>query len=152
MEKETATYYSPDGNPANCYVDEQPEGYISEAEWLAAHPAPAPEPVPEPELSPGPDYEKRGENWWQIRFSKKDFLLLCGVPQVIKLEAVKASGNAAAQAVYTLLMASEYIDVTDPATIQLLEMLASSDAGNVLTAEDAARILQGVKYDETSVG
>jgi len=30
--------------------------------------------------------------------------------------------------------------------VQMVQMLASSAAGSVLTNEDAARILQGVKY------
>lgn len=136
-----ATYFSPGGNPE--IHDEKPEGYFTLEEWNELHPPQA------PEFNPGPDYEKRGEDWWKVRFSKKDFLLLCGVPQIIKLEAVIAGGNATAGAVHTLLMAAEYVDVTDSATAQMVGLLASESAGKVLTAEDAARILQGVKHVES---
>ena len=106
-------------------------------------PAPTPDPA---EFNPGPDYEKRGDEWWKIRFSKKDLLLLCGIQQVIALNTAINSGNALAKTVHDLLFASEFIDVTDPATVQMIEMLASETAGSVLTNDDAARILQGVKY------
>lgn len=44
----TAVFYSPDGNPEVWEIDaEKPEGYVSEAEWLKAHPRTAPEPSKE---------------------------------------------------------------------------------------------------------
>ena len=137
-------YYSPKGNLEEW--DEKPNNYFTPEEWFELHPP------QEPEFNPGPDYEKRGDDWWKVRFSKKDFLLLCGIPQVIKLEAVISAGNSTAKAVHTLLMAADYIDVTDPATVQMVGLLATEAAGNVLTAEDAARILQGVKHEEADSG
>jgi hypothetical protein len=106
---------------------------------------PAPEPDPM-EFDPGPDYIKRNDEWWKVRFSKKDFLLLCGIAQVTALNTAISSGNALAKTIHDFLFASEFIDVADPATVQMVQMLASSAAGSVLTNEDAARILQGVKY------
>ena len=98
--------------------------------------------------SPGPEYEWRDNEWWKVRFSKKDFLLLCGIPQIAHLNTVRRD-NAMAETVYTLLMAADFIDVTDPATAQMVGLLATGAAGNVLTAEDAARILAGRKYVES---
>jgi len=146
-----AVYYSPAGNPEVWVPGQEPEGYVTEKQWLESNQPPAPEPGPAM-FHPGSDYDKCGEDWWKVRFSKKDFLLLCGVPQIIRLEAAIASGNAAAKAVHTLLMAAEYIDVTDPATVQIVMMLASDATGNVLSTEDVSRILQGVKYEEAVVG
>ena len=133
------TYISSDGNPE--IHDEKPEGYFTVGEWNELHPP------QEPEWSPGPDHEKCGEDWWKVRFSKKDFLLLCGIPQIAALNTVRRD-NAMAETVYTLLMAADFIDVTDPATVQLVGLLATGSAGNVLTAADVARILQGVKHVE----
>jgi|GEM_PF-2976333 len=104
----------------------------------------APEPAP---ASPGDDYIFRDGDWWKLRFSKKDFLLLCGLPQIVKLNTAISAGNALAQTVHDLLFAADYIDVTDPATIQMVQMLTTEAAGSVLTAEQAAAILQGVKYE-----
>ena len=48
QDKQLATYYSPDGNPEVWEVEaEKPEGYLSEADWLKAHPRTAPEPSKE---------------------------------------------------------------------------------------------------------
>ena len=46
---EKATYYSPAGNPEVWRVGGQPDGYSTEAEWLAAHPPEVSEPDPEAE-------------------------------------------------------------------------------------------------------
>lgn len=42
------TFYSPKGNPE--IWNEKPDGYITQEEWDATHPAPEPEPVPLEEL------------------------------------------------------------------------------------------------------
>ena len=56
------------------------------------------------------------------------------------------SGNPLAKTIHDLLVTSEYIDVTDPATIQMVGLLATEAAGSVLSESQAAQILQGVPY------
>ena len=96
--------------------------------------------------SPGGDYSLIDGRWIKVRFSKKDFLLLCGIPQVAALNGAINAGNLMAKTIHDLLFAAEYIDVTDPATIQMVGLLASETAGHVLTQEQAATILQGVPH------
>lgn len=103
---------------------------------------------PEPEFNPGPDYQKIDGAWVKTRFSKKDFLLLCGIPLVTALNTAINAGNALAKTVHDLLFASEYIDLTDPATIQMLQLLTTAEAGGVLTEAQAQTILKGVIYEE----
>jgi len=127
--------------------------YNQEGHWQKiTSPGPLPDgwtvEPPEPPFTPGPEYEQRGEEWWKVRFSKKDFLLLCGIPQVAKLNVAVAAGNALAKTVHDLLMASEYIDVTDPDTGQMVQLLTTEAAGSVLTADQAETILKGTKYVE----
>ena len=43
-----STFYSPKGNPE--IWNEKPDGYMTQEEWDAAHPAPEPKPVPLEEL------------------------------------------------------------------------------------------------------
>ncbi len=141
-------YVNPDTGNHEIWADgDQPAGYITPEEWAAAHPVPEPEPAP---FNPGPEYVERADGWWKIRFSKKDFLLLCGVPRVVALNTAIAGGNMLAKTVHDLLFAAEYVDVTDPDTVQMIRLLTTPDAGSVLTAEQAAAILTGVKYEETA--
>lgn len=104
----------------------------------------APDPAP---ASPGQDYLFRDGDWWKYKFTKKEFLLLCGIPQVIRLNAVISAGNPVAKTVHDLLFASEYIDVSDSATVELVQLLVTDEASNVLTEEQASLILQGQKYE-----
>ncbi len=97
---------------------------------------------------PGDDYDLIDGRWVKVRFSKKDFLLWCGLEQVVKLNATRQS-NPTTETVYTLLMAAEFIDVTDPATVRMVQLLAMEAAGEVLTAEDVTRILAGEDYADT---
>jgi len=137
------TYISAEGNAE--VWDEKPEGYFTNEEWLAAHPA------TEPEFNPGPAYERREEGWWKVCFSKKDFLLLCGLSRVLALNTAINEGNALAKTVHDLLMAAEYIDLRDAATENMIQLLTTDEAGSVLTALDAARILEGRKYDKSDL-
>lgn len=82
--------------------------------------------------------------WMKVKFSKKEFLLLCGLPQIATLGEVKKT-NPIVEAVYTLLMAAEYIDVTDTDTIEMVNLLATDAGGNVLTKEQASAVLAGIK-------
>lgn len=125
--------------------EEKPEGYFTVEEWESMHPFEEPESHPYI-FTPGSDYEKRGDNWWQIRFTRKEFLLHCGIQQVILFNTRVIEGNAIAKTVHDLLFASEYIDVNDSDTINLVNLLTTEVGGEVLTAEDATRILQGAKY------
>lgn len=103
--------------------------------------------APEVPFNPGSDYEERDGEWWKIRFTKKEYLLLCGIAQVGALNAAINAGNVLAKTIHDLLMAADYIDVTDLDTIQMVQLLTTEPAGSVLTAEQAADILQGVKYE-----
>lgn len=103
------------------------------------------------DLRPGDDHELVDGQWMKARFSKKEFLLWCGLEQIIKLNATRQV-NPMAETVYTLLMAAEFIDVTDPATVQMVQLLATEAAGEILSAEDVARILAGVKHEKADPG
>lgn len=96
---------------------------------------------------PGDDYDLVDSQWVRHRFTKKDFLLLCGIPRVAALNAAINAGNVLAKTVHDLLFASEYIDVTDPDTVQMVQLLTTAEAGSVLTAEQATDILKGTIYD-----
>lgn len=100
---------------------------------------------------PGPDYDwdEDAGQWIRKRFTKKDFLLLCGIRQVAALNAAISAGSAMAKTVHDLLFASEYIDVSDPATGQLVQLLTTPEAGSVLTAAQAAEILKSAPYDQS---
>lgn len=130
------TFYSPQGNPE--VWEEKPEGYFTPEEWQTAH--------PEPEWNPGPGYEKRDGGWWQVRLTKKEFLLLCGLENIVALSLARKE-NAWAETVYTLLMAAEYINVSDPDTARLVQIMASPEGGGVLSPQEAQRILTGVAYE-----
>lgn len=93
------------------------------------------------------DWDESTAQWIKKRFSKKDFLLLCGIMRVAALNAAISAGNALAKTVHDLLFASEYIDVTDENTGQLVQILTTTEAGSVLTEAQAAEILKGVPYD-----
>lgn len=99
------------------------------------------------DLRPGRDYDLVDDQWVRHRFTKKAFLLLCGISQVAALNAAINAGNTLAKTVHDLLAVSDYIDVTDPDTIQLVQLLTTTEAGSVLTAKQAAEILKGVPYD-----
>ena len=95
----------------------------------------------------GNDYVQRDDGgFYKIRYTKKDFLLRCGLPQVVALNRIIAEGNALAKTVHDLLFASDYIDVTDPATIEMVGLLTTEAAGPVLTEARAAEILHGEPY------
>lgn len=102
---------------------------------------------PEIITSPGPEYQLREDGWHKTIFTKKDFLLRCGLAKVAALNGAINSGNVMAKTVHDLLFASEYIDVTDPATVQLVNLMATEGLNSIFTAEEAAAILAGEKYE-----
>lgn len=93
-------------------------------------------------------YEKRGDDLYKIKFTKKEFLLWCGLENIVKLNSAIVSGNMMAKTVHDLLFAAEYIDVTDADTKQMVNLLATEASGSVLTVEEARRILDGELYEE----
>ena len=97
--------------------------------------------------SPGTDYSFKDGAWCKTRFTKKEFLLLCGLDKVASLNA-GAKENPMLAAVHDILMASEFVDVTDKDTMQLVGLLASDGGGNILSTADRNRILSGVKYEK----
>jgi len=103
------------------------------------------------DLRPGPDYDLIDGQWIRRRFSKKDFLLFCGLSKVVALNASINAGNALAKTVHDLLFAAEYIDLSDPATAQMLSLLADEQTGNIFSAEEVAAILKGQAYEPESV-
>lgn len=101
--------------------------------------------VPDPSA-----YVERGDSMYKVKFTKKEFLLWCGLESIVKLNTVIAAGNMTAKTVHDLLFVAEFIDVTDPATITMVQLLTTGAAGGVLTAEDAARILAGELFNEAA--
>lgn len=93
--------------------------------------------------------EQRGEDWFKIRFSKKDFLLWFGddnIEMIIELTEDKDSPFwKKARRILMLITSADYISVIDPDTIMLVQAL--TDLG--LPQEEADRILAGKLYKGT---
>ncbi len=122
---------SPDPKPGEAYVWDNQAG-----QWLYSL-----------ELdSPGSDYQFRDGAWIKTRFTKKEFLLLCGLPQVVKLNQAINGGNVLAKSVHDLLMSSDYIDLTDPDTEAMLQLLTTAEGGEIMTGAQADEILKGLAY------
>lgn len=133
------TYISPKGNPE--VWEAKPAGYYNTMdEFYTTNPHLKPDPCP------GPDYEKIGEAWVKVRFSRKDFMLHCSPELWMKLNAVKDAGNALAKFVHDLVTCADFVDVRDPATIEMVNLLTTEAAGKVLSTADAERILKGLPY------
>jgi len=50
-------------------------------------------PPPQP-FHPGPDYEKQEDGTWlRIRYTRKDFMLWCGIDKLMQINAAIAEGN-----------------------------------------------------------
>lgn len=106
------------------------------------------DPPPQP-FDPGPDYEKREDGVFvRWRYSRKDFLLWCGIDKVAALNAARAAGNVMVETAKDLMMAAEYISIRDPDTVQMLGLLATPEGGNILTGDDVTRILAGQEVRE----
>ncbi len=99
--------------------------------------------------SPGSEYRFMDGSWIKIRFTKKEFLLVCGLDQVVKLNAAINSGNTLAKTVHDLLMSSEYIDVTDPTTGTMLELLTTIEGGQIMSPDQVEEILKGRSYERS---
>ena len=107
-----------------------------------------PEPPPAQPLSPGPDYALINDEWRKVRYSKKAFMLWCGIDKMAAVNAVIAAGNPLVETVKDLLMAADYIDVTDTDTIQMINMLATPQGGGIMDADDVIRILTGEAWQQ----
>lgn len=99
-------------------------------------------PPPQP-FNPGPDYEERNGHWVRVTYTKKDFMLWCGMDKLVALNMALTAGNPLVKTVLDLLMAADFISIADPATAQMLGILATPEGGGILTPEDVARILAG---------
>lgn len=97
-------------------------------------------------INPYADYEFIDGEWIRVRYTKKAFMLWCGVEKIAALNAIKASGNVMVETVKDLLMAADYIDIQDPDTIQMINLLATPMGGNIMTVDDVTRILSGEPY------
>ncbi|MDR2946320.1 MAG: hypothetical protein LBV79_06210, partial [Candidatus Adiutrix sp.] len=98
------------------------------------------------DLRPGDGYELRGDEWWKVRFSKLAFRSRFTLSEKVAIKTAIAAGNFVTASIYDDLMVADFIDVTDPSTIQALGALASDVGGQVVTPERAAEILAGEKY------
>ena len=116
------------------YVQEHPEMLIAEQ---------PPEPPP---FNPGIDYALIDDQWVKVKYSKKEFMLWCGVDKMTAVNAAISAGNVFVGTVKDLLMAADYIDIRDPDTIQMINLLATSQGGNILNQDDVERILAGQVY------
>ena len=104
-------------------------------------------PPPQP-FHPGPDYEKQEDGTWlRIRYTRKDFMLWCGIDKLMQINAAIAEGNVMVETIKDLLMAAEYISIKDPDTVQMAHLLASPQGGSILTPDDVARILAGQVWE-----
>ena len=98
------------------------------------------------DLNPGPDYDLAGDRWVRHRFSKLAFFSLFTMAEKVTFKTVIAGGNMVAGVIHDSLTMADYIDVTDPATVEALYGLASEAGGQVITQARAAEILAGVEY------
>jgi hypothetical protein len=106
------------------------------------------DPPPQP-YDPGPDYEHVGDGVWvKWRYTRKDFLLWCGIDKIAALNAARAAGNVLVETAKDLMMAAEYISIRDPDTVQMLGLLTTPEGGGILTQADVARILAGQEVRE----
>lgn len=103
-------------------------------------------PVVEEFLRLRDQYTLKDGVWYQTRFTKKEFLLWCGLDKLALLNKIISEGNFMAKSVYDLVFASEYVDVADKDTIELVGMLASAEIA-IFSNEDVARILKGRPKD-----
>ncbi len=100
------------------------------------------------DLCPGDDYDLIGDQWVRRRFSKLAFFNLFTMNEKVAFKAAIAGGNLVAGVIHDSLTMADFIDVTDPATVEALHGLASETGGQVITAERAAEILAGVPHGE----
>jgi hypothetical protein len=74
-------------------------------------------------------------------------MLWCGMDKLTQINAAIAGGNVLVETVKDLLMASEFISIKDPDTVQMAHLLASPQGGSILTPDDVARILAGQVWE-----
>jgi hypothetical protein len=124
------------------------QGYINGEPHTIKDVGPRPDgwsdtPPPQP-FHPGSDYEELGGGEWvRVRYTKKDFLLWCGVDKLMAMNREIEEGNYTVKTMLDLLMASEFISIKDPDTVQMLGMLTTPAGGSLLTQEEMQRILTG---------
>ena len=101
------------------------------------------------DLRLGDDYDLVDGQWVRHRFSKLAFFNLFTMAEKVTFKTVIAGGNMVAGVIHDSLTIADFIDVTDPATIEAVYGLASHAGGRVITTERAAEILAGVPYAES---
>ena len=94
-----------------------------------------------------PDYALINGQWVKVHYSKKEFMLWAGIDKMTMVNAAVASGNVLVSTVKDLLMAADYIDIRDPDTIQMINLLATPQGGDILSGGDVTRILAGKPYE-----
>ena len=135
-------FFSPEGNPE--VWEEKPEAYFTPEEWAEMHPAPPP-----PPFTPGPDFAQREDGtWYRFRYTRLGFIQWVGVDKYIVAQQQIAASNPVVMAIRDLIMAAEFISLQDPATVQMLHMMASPEAGCIIAPADVARILAGEDWVE----
>jgi len=104
---------------------------------------------PPPPFNPGPDYEKQEDGTWlRVRYTKKDFMLWCGMDKLVLINAAIGQGNTLVKTVHDLLMAAEFVSIKDQDTVEMAHLLATEAGGSILTPDDVARILGGQTIQE----
>lgn len=76
----------------------------------------------------------------KIKYSKKEFMLWCGVDKMIAMNTAIQQGNSTIKTIHDLLMSADYIDITDDDTVQMLNLLI---VNGILTSTDVERIVAG---------
>lgn len=98
------------------------------------------------DLSPGDEYDLVDNQWVRHRFSKLAFFNLFTMTEKVTFKKAIAGGNMVAGVIHDSLTMADYIDVTDPVTVEALYGLTGEAGGAVITPERAAEILAGVPY------
>ena len=73
----------------------------------------------------------------------KDFMLWCGLDRLIAMNRAIEEGNYVVKTMLDLLMASEFISIKDPDTVQMLGALTTPEGGSLLALEEMQRIMAG---------
>jgi hypothetical protein len=83
----------------------------------------------------------------KIKYSKKEFMLWCGIPAIVNVNVQITQGNSLVKTVLDLLQAADYISLRDPDTAQMLGLLTTPEGGEIFTSEEVIRILAGEEYE-----
>jgi len=136
-------FFSPEGNPE--VWEEKPEAYFTPEEWTEMHSTPSP-------FTPGPNFIQRDNGeWYKVRYTRKEFVLWCGMDKFVALNHAIVNGNVLLLSLRTMMEISEYISLLDDDTKYFVTVMTTPEGGNILTDQDAVRILTGEKWIDPNV-